>query len=140
MRTIARRLVARRLKPALYCCLAYPLFTAACVWPSAERQLLLDFFQACRVYDTTVLARLSTVACNPKTDGVVQEFDIARIDRAAAATQVTIHAQVRSFGGQVSERNVTLSLERREGRWMVTGLTTPPASQTSPAASSGRPN
>lgn len=140
MRTIARRLIARRLKPALYCCLAYPLFTAGCVWPSPERQLLLDFFQACRVYDTTVLARLSTVACNPKTDGVVQEFDIVQIDRAAAATQVTIHARVRSFGGQVSERNVTLSLERRDGRWMVTGLTPPPASQTSPAASSGRPN
>jgi hypothetical protein len=140
MRTIARRLIARRLKPALYCCLAYPLFTAGCVWPSPERQLLLDFFQACRVYDTTVLARLSTVACNPKTDGVVQEFDIVRIDRAAAATQVTIRAQVRSFGGQVSERNVTLSLERRDGRWMVTGLTPPPASQTSPAASSVRPN
>ncbi len=140
MKTTARRVVARRLEPALYCCLLYPLLTAACVWPSAERQLLLDFFQACRVYDTTVLARLSTVACNPKTDGVVQEFDVVRIDRAADATRVTIHAQVRSFGGQVSERNVTLSLERRDGRWMVTELTPPPASQTSPAASSVRPN
>ena len=144
MKTIARRVVARRmvrrLKPARYCCLVYLLSAAGCAWPSAERQLLLDFFQACRVYDTTVLARLATVPCNPKTDGVVQEFDIVRIDRAAEARQVTIHSTVRSFAGQLSERNVTVSLERRNGRWMVTGLTPPPASQTLPAASSARPN
>jgi hypothetical protein len=118
----------------------YPLFTAACVWPSAERQLLLDFFQACRVYDTTVLARLSTIACNPKTDGIVQGFDIVQIDRAADARKMTIRARVRSFGGQLSEQHINVALERRDGRWMVTGLTPPRASQTSPAASSVRPN
>ena len=134
------RTIARSLKPALYGAIPCALLASACVWPSAERQLLLDFFHACRVYDTTVLARLSTVECNPKTDGVVQEFDIVRIDRVADTRRVTIRARVRSFAGQMSERNVTLSVERRDGRWMVTGLTPPPASQTSPAASSDRPN
>ena len=133
------RTIARRLKPALCGTIPCALLASACVWPSAERQLLLDFFQACRAYDTTVLARLSTVACNPKTDGVVQEFDVVRIDRAADARQVTIRARVRSFGGQLSEQNINVALERRDGRWMVTGLTPPPASQTSPAASSALP-
>ena len=115
------------------------VLSAACAWPSPERQLLLDFFQACRVYDTTVLARLATVPCNPRTDGVVQGFEMVRIDQAPDARQVTIRARVRLFDGQSSEREITASLERREGRWVVTGLTPPPASQTSPAASSAPP-
>ena len=115
------------------------VLSAACAWPSPERQLLLDFFQACRVYDTTVLARLATVPCNPRTDGVVQVFEMVRIDQAPDARQVTIRARVRLFDGQSSEREITASLERREGRWVVTGLTPPPASQTSPAASSAPP-
>ena len=55
-----------------------------------EQQLLLDFFQACRVYDTTVLARLTTVPCNPRTDGIVQEFDVVRVDRDTDTRKVTI--------------------------------------------------
>jgi hypothetical protein len=116
---------------------------AACVWPSPERQLLLDFFQACRVYDTTVLARLATVSCNPKTDGVVQDFEIVRIEErhtaGAPARNVAIRARVRTFEGQLSQRTMTAGLERLDGRWMVTSLTPPPASQTSPAASFAPP-
>jgi hypothetical protein len=110
-----------------------------CVWPSPERQLLLDFFQACRIYDTTVLARLATVSCNPMTDGIVQGFEILAVDRAPDSSNVTIRAQVRSFEGQVSEQTISVSIGRHNGRWMVTGLTPPPASQTSPAASSALP-
>ena len=96
---VARRLyVARRLKPARYIAL-YAALTTACVWPSPERQLLLDFFQACRVYDTTVLARLATVSCNPKTDGVVQEFEVVSVDRAPDARNVTIRARVPVVAG-----------------------------------------
>jgi hypothetical protein len=132
------RKTPRRLKLAFYNAL-YIVVTVACVWPSPERQLLLDFFQACRVYDTTVLARLATVSCNPKTDGVVQQFDVVSVDRAPDARNVTIRALVRSFQGQVSERTIAVSIGRHDGRWMVTGLMPPPASQTSPAASSALP-
>ena len=116
----------------------------ACVWPSPERQLLANFFQACRVYDRTTMARMATVSCNPRTDGVVQDFDIAGVeDRQAEggrrARDVTIHARVRRVEGQTIVRTVTATLEQIEGHWMVTGLTPSPVSQTSPAASSARP-
>src|SRR5687767_15955311 len=94
------------------------LLLAACAWPSPERQLLLDFFQACRVYDTTVLARLTTVPCNPRTDGFVQAFDVISVDRDTDARKVTIRAQVRSFEGPVSEQTVAVAMARRDGRWM----------------------
>lgn len=118
---------------------------AACAWPSPERQLLLNFFQACRIYDTTVLARMATASCNPQTDGVVQDFDMVSVEdrRAPAAARptrdVTIRARVRPLGGPVAERTIVVTLEQIDGRWMVTAVTPPRASQTSPAASSARP-
>ena len=130
--------MTRRLKAALY--LAGLVTTTACAWPSPERQLLLDFFQACRVYDTTVLSRLATVPCNPRTDGVVQDFDLVQVDRFPGAANVTIRARVRSFDGQLSQHTLAVSIEQHAGRWMVTRLTPPPASQTSRAASSDQPN
>ena len=128
--------------------LLLPLFSiAACVWPSAERRLLVDYFYACQIYDTTVLARLSTVPCNHTVDGVVEDFEIVSVEdaegpkRAASARQVTIRATVRSFDERsMGERTLAVRLERRDGRWMVTGLTPPPASQTLPEASSALPN
>ena len=111
-----------------------PLFAAltlgaACAWPSPERQLLLNFFQACRVYDTTVLARMATASCNPQTDGVVQDFDIVSVEyrRAPAAARpardVTIRARVRPLGGPVAERTIAVTLEQIDRRWMVTSVT-----------------
>lgn len=134
------RLTTRRHKPALYI-LAGLIFAGGCAWPSPERQLLLDFFQACRLYDLTVLERLSTVACNPKTDGVVQGFDMRGVERLTLASRrVSIQAAVRMFDGAVSDRAMTIMIAEQDGRWMVTGITPPPASQTSPAASSAPPN
>ena len=121
------------------------LLGVACVWPSPERQLLLNFFQACRVYDTTVLARMATVSCNPRTDGVVLSFDIVRVTNEAAGGRghrrrdITINARVRPIGGEATERTVVATLEEIEGRWMVTDLTPSPASRTSPAASFALP-
>jgi hypothetical protein len=122
------------------------VFGAACAWPSPERQLLLNFFQACRVYDTTVLARMATASCNPQTDGVVQAFDIVSVEnrRAPAAAarpnrHVTIRARVRPLGGPAAERTLAVTLEQIDNRWMVTSVTPLPASQTSPAASSALP-
>lgn len=120
------------------------LFGAACVWPSPERQLLLEFFQACQVYDTAVLARLATVPCNPRVDGVVQDFEIVSVRDAdgsngAPVRDVTINARVRPLGGTPVQRMLSVKLSEVEGRWMVAGVTPPPASQTSPAASSALP-
>ena len=131
--------------PSLASLSAALVLGAACAWPSPERQLLLNFFQACRVYDTTVLARMATASCNPQTDGVVQDFDMVSIENRRApasarpARDVTIRARVRPLGGPVAERTIAVTLEQIEGRWMVTALTPPRASQTSPAASSALP-
>lgn len=120
------------------------LCAATCAWPSPERQLLLDFFQACRVYDTTVLARLATVSCNPKTDGVVQDFEIVSVEiaeakAAGAARNVMLDARVRPLGGTPAPQAMTVRVEQLNGRWMVTAVTPLPASQTSPGASSAPP-
>ena len=130
--------LARALPCALWTLL---LLSAGCVWPSPERQLLLDFFHACRLYDVTVLERLSTVPCNPRTDGVVDQFDLVDVEPLTPSERrVSIHAQVRMFDGSLASHAMTITLARREQRWMVTAITPPLASQTSPAASSAPPN
>ena len=120
------------------------LFGASCAWPSPERQLLLSFFEACRVYDTTVLARFSTGSCNPDTDGVVQDFTLTGVEDVdgqpgGRAKLVTIDAHVRPLGGSPTARTLTIRLEEIDGRWMVAQVTPLPASRTSPAASSALP-
>jgi hypothetical protein len=120
------------------------LFGGACAWPSPERQLLLDFFHACQVYDTTVLARLATVSCHPSVDGVVQDFEIVSVRDAesgigAPGRDVTINARVRPLGGVPAPQMLSVKLFEVKGRWMVAGVTPLPASQTSPAASSAPP-
>ena len=138
---MATATVARRLKPALYTVL---LVGAGCAWPSPERQLLLDFFHACQVYDTTVLARLATVSCNPSVDGVVQDFEIVSVRDAeswigAPVRDVTINARLRPLGGVPAPQMLSVKLYEVKGRLMVAGVTPLPASQTSPAASSAPP-
>lgn len=87
---------------------------------SPEEQLLTDFFEASRVYDVSVMSRLSAVPLNPKTDGIVDSFEIERVDRADDGTErVIVAAQVRSFGGQVSSRQLYFTLTRRDGRWFI---------------------
>lgn len=136
--------MTKRRRPAALLVLLFS--GAACVWPSPERQLLIEYFYACQIYDTTVIARLSTVPCNPRIDGVVENFelvgvkDAGQLESGEPARQVTIRARVRSLDElSTEERTLVVRLERRDGRWMVTGLMPSPASRTSPAASSGRP-
>ena len=112
------------------------LACAACVVPSAERQLLMNFFAACEVYDTVAMARFGTAACNPRTDGVVESFDIVE----SADTEVTIAARVRPLGDQPRDRMLRIGLARNaEGRLVVSAITPLPASRTSPAAFSAPP-
>ena len=92
--------------------------TACGVLPP-EEQLLTDFFEASRVYDTAVMSRLSAVPMNPRSDGIVDSFDIARVDRAAdGGEQVTITAHVRMFDGHVTTRRLVFTLVHTE-RWFI---------------------
>src|ERR1044071_2927867 len=95
------------------------LLFPACAWPSADRQLLLDFFEACRLYDTTVLARLATTTCNPTTDGVVQDFAIVNAEdvgevNGGRAREVTLNARVRPLGGSPAPQMLTVRLQQVE--------------------------
>jgi hypothetical protein len=128
--------LARRLKPALY---AVAFSTTACVWPLPERQLLIDFFQACRLNDTTVLARMATTACSPATFGVVDGFELVRVSNDGSRKSVRIDARLHSLAGTRREGTIDVELEDIDGRWIVTKLTPPPASQISPATSSAPP-
>jgi hypothetical protein len=94
----------------------------ACGVLSPEAQLLTDFFEASRLYDTAVMARLSAVPMNPRTEGIVDAFDIERVDTGDdGSTRVTVNARVRRFDGQVGSRQLVFSLVRQDGRWFIAG-------------------
>jgi hypothetical protein len=91
---------------------------------SPEEQLLTDFFEASRLYDTTVVAKMSEVIFNPRVDGVVQDFDVENVEAAAdgMSERVTVRANVRGADGTVTARMLVATLRRRDGRWFISGL------------------
>jgi hypothetical protein len=100
--------------------MACAMVNVACGVLSPEEQLLTDFFAASRVYDTAVMARLSDVPLNPRTDGIVDSFEIERVDRADDTRErAIIAARVRSFDGQVRSRQMVFTLTRRDSRWFI---------------------
>lgn len=87
---------------------------------SQEEQLLTEFFEASRVFDTSVMSRLSATPLNPRTHGIVDSFEIASVDRDGDNRErVTIDARVRTFEGRVSSRQLVFTLTRRDGRWFI---------------------
>lgn len=94
----------------------------ACGVLSPEEQLLTRFFEASRLHDTTVASTMSAVTFNPRTDGVVREFEIARIERAGDAEEVIVNTTIATAGGQLVERVLSVRLERRAGRWFIAAL------------------
>lgn len=101
------------------------LALGACGWTPADEQVLTKFFEQSRLYDTTRLARFATVVFDPRTDGVVERFTVVRrsadqpIEPQGKRRQVTLRADVRSPAGQVRRTDLTLTLEEREGSWVV---------------------
>ena len=92
----------------------------ACGVLSPEEQLLTDFFEASRVFDTSVMARLSATPLNPRADGIVDSFEVERVDRTNDQQErVAVAARVRTFDGQVNARRLTFTLTRRNGRWFI---------------------
>jgi hypothetical protein len=93
---------------------------SACGVLSPEEQLLTDFFEASRLYDKSVMSRLSAAPMNPRTEGIVDSFDIERVDRGDDGLErVTVDARVRAFNGRVSSRQFVFTLTRQDGRWFI---------------------
>jgi hypothetical protein len=74
--------------------------------------------------DTTRVARLASVTFNPRTDGIVDAFDVERVEAAGDGESelVTIRADVRTVDGGRETRRYRLALARRDGRWIVSGI------------------
>ena len=107
--------------------LAAAVVLAACGRTPADEQVLIRFFEQSRVYDRAMLAAVATVAFNPRTDGMVDRFEI--VERSgehrsgdAVVQDVTIRADVRSPRGGLQERMLVMTMARHDGRWMVTGF------------------
>ena len=50
----------------------------------AEQKILDDFFRASRLRDNTTLGNFATVSFDPRTDGVVQSFDVVSVSEERA--------------------------------------------------------
>jgi hypothetical protein len=100
------------------------IFAAGCGVLSPEEQLLADFFEASRLYDTTLVASFADVTFNPRLDGVVQDFDVDTVEKGSdgQSSRVTIAAQVRGPDGRVSPRRLEFALRRQDGRWFISGF------------------
>ena len=93
---------------------------------SPEEQLLTRFFEAARLHDTTVMARYATVTFNPRTEGVVQEFEVDDVERRAERLKVvTLRAQVRGPDGRTAERTLQATMREQPDGWMITEVREP---------------
>lgn len=102
--------------------LGVAVLTAACGVLSPEEQVLTRFFQASRLHDTTAVASLSDVAFNPRTEGVVREFDVVDVQRRGASAVVIVEARIAAPDGPEFQRTLRVTLQRREGRLIVVGV------------------
>jgi hypothetical protein len=57
----------------------FAFLAAACGSSSPEQQVLTNFFRASRFRDNTTLANLSAVSFDPRTEGSVEDFEIANV-------------------------------------------------------------
>jgi hypothetical protein len=97
---------------------------AACGVLSPEEQLLTDFFEASRLHDTTVAAKMSDVIFNPALDGIVDRFEIDQIEKApdGQSERVTIDALVRRGDGPAMSKRMVATLRRQDRRWVIGSL------------------
>ena len=91
--------------------------------PSVEEQLLSDFFSAARLGDRTMVARVSLVDLDPRTDGIVEAFDVVRAEADGGNADrriLTVDARVRRLDGATEPRTMSIALQRgTDGRWRV---------------------
>jgi hypothetical protein len=98
---------------------------AGCGVLSPEEQLLMRFFEASRLHDTTMVATLSSVTFNPRTEGVVEEFDVQDVEDDGDAKRVTVRASVRQLSGSRSDRTLVFRIVRKGDRWFIAELGAP---------------
>ena len=102
------------------------LFVIGCsVHP--EQPLLERFFAASRLRDRTALQALSTIIFEPREDGIVTNFKIAGVTEEQASgdtvtKNATITAPVKLSDGQIVQKTLVVTLERRADVWIVTGV------------------
>lgn len=102
-----------------------------------ERPILGRFFASSRLADLTALGGFATVWFDPRTDGIIIDFDITRVDAerrrrltpgdrlielslpaasggayVAVSKEVTISAPVRLPGNRLEPRTVIVTMER----------------------------
>jgi hypothetical protein len=94
--------------------------------PRAEQPILSEFFHASRLRDRTALQKLGTVSFDPAVQGIITEFSITAVatrrDGARTVKDVTISAPVTFLTGQVVNKNLVVTIEPAEGRWIVTAI------------------
>jgi hypothetical protein len=105
--------------------IAASVLLAGCGVLSPEEQLLTRFFEASRLHDTTLAATLSSVAFNPRTDGVVQAFDVEEVREEGDSKRVTVRAAVRQWDGGTTDRTLVFTLVRTADRWFITQIDKP---------------
>jgi hypothetical protein len=110
--------------------LVLALAPAGCGVLSQEEQILSDFFQAARLRDTVMAARVSSADFHPLADGIVERFDLiggsAPEDAGEGRRVVTIAAVVRRPDGVTEPRRMTATFERGPaGRWRLARLAPP---------------
>jgi hypothetical protein len=94
----------------------------ACGVLSPEEQLLTDFFEASRLYDTTAVSKFAAVPFNPRSDGVVDAFEVENVTGEGDTKRVTVRATVRRLDGGVAEKTLVFILARKDDRWFITGI------------------
>lgn len=98
------------------------VLVSGCGVLSPEEQLLTDFFEASRLHDTSTVSRLSSVTFNPRTDGIVQDFNVQDATDEGTSRRVSVRVTVRQPDGGVAERLLVFTLARQDGRWFISGI------------------
>jgi hypothetical protein len=101
---------------------ALALLVAGCGVLSPEEQLLTRFFEASRLNDSTIVATMSSVSFNPRTDGVVQQFDVEEVREDGDSKRVTVRAAVRQWDGGTIDRTLVFMFGRKGDRWFITEI------------------
>jgi hypothetical protein len=100
--------------------------------PRAEEPILGAFFNASRLRDRTALQKLATASFDPAARGIITTFEITSVSSrrtsSGAAKDVSIRAPVRLMSGQVVEKQLVVTIEQSDGRWIVTAITDGPGS------------
>jgi hypothetical protein len=98
------------------------ILAIACGVLSPEEQLLTDFFESSRLYDTTAVSKIAAVTFNPRTDGVVDAFEVQNVTTAGETKRVTVRATVRQLDGATAEKTLVFTFARMGDRWFITSM------------------